>query len=68
MKNGSVFLLSAQNTDCGYSLESPYSEAVITNTNYLCVRAKQINELFTPVNPSFIIYSVHKETQYVHFR
>ena len=36
-----IFLISAQNIDCGYSLESPgLGEAVLTSTNNLCFEQK----------------------------
>ena len=39
MKNCDIFLIFAQNIDCGYTLESPH-EAVLTSTHNLCFRAK----------------------------
>ena len=39
MKNCDIFLIFAQNIDCGYTLEPP-SEAVLTSTHTLCLRAK----------------------------
>ena len=35
-----IFLINVQNIDCGYSLEPPQREAVLTNTHNLCFRAK----------------------------
>ena len=54
MKNFDIFHISAQNTDCGYSLEPPrrggsneYSQSMIL--------AKIRKIMYTPVNPSFTI-------------
>ena len=53
-KNSDIFHMSAQNIDCGYSLEPPqrggsneYPQSMFLNRN------KKI--IFTPVNPSFTI-------------
>ena len=35
IKNSDIFHISAQNIDCGYSLE-PLGEAVLTSTHNLC--------------------------------
>ena len=35
-----IFLISAQNIDCGYSLEPPRGEAVLTSTHNLCFEQK----------------------------
>ena len=40
MKNCDIFLFFAQNIDCGYTLEPPHNEAVLTCTHNLCFRAK----------------------------
>ena len=53
-KNLAFFLIFAQNIDCGYTLEPPQCEAVLTSTHNLCFRAK-IRKMNTPVNPSFTI-------------
>ena len=45
MKTGYIFLIFAQNIDCGYTLE-PHN---------LCFRAKLRKKVYTPVNPSFTI-------------
>ena len=42
-----IFLIFAQNIDCGYSLENHLAEAVLTSTHNLCFGAKI---------PSFTIY------------
>ena len=39
MKKGDIFLIFAQNMDCGYTLEPP-QEAVLASTLNLCLRAK----------------------------
>ena len=44
IKNSDFFHISAQNIDCGYSLEPP-----------LCFRAEIRKIMYTPVNPSFTI-------------
>ena len=59
---------SAQNIDCGYSLEPPrrggsneYShrlgEAVLTSTHNLCFRAEIRKIMYTPVNPVLLYKS-----------
>ena len=35
IKNSEIFLISAQNLDCGYSLEPPHVKAVLTSTHNL---------------------------------
>ena len=40
MKKCDICLIVAQNIDCGYRLEPPYIEAVLTSTHNLCFRAK----------------------------
>ena len=54
-KNSDIFHISAQNVDCGYSLEPPcrggsneYLQAMFLSRN-----KKKI--MYTPVNPSFTI-------------
>ena len=54
IKNANIFLISAQNIDCGYSLEPPrrggsneYPQSMFLSRN------KKI--MYTPVNPSFTI-------------
>ena len=47
-----LFLIFAQNIDCGYTLEP--REAVLRSTHNLCFRAK--NKIrYTPVNHNFTI-------------
>ena len=55
IKNSDIFHISAQNIDCGYSLEPPrrggsneYPQSMFLSRN------KKI--MYTPVNPSFTIY------------
>ena len=58
IKNSNIFHISAQNIDCGYSLEPPrfrLSEAVLTSTHNLCFWAEIRKIMYTPVNPSFTI-------------
>ena len=41
LKNPNIFHISAQNIDCGYSLEPPRrGEAVLTSTHNLCFEQK----------------------------
>ena len=40
LKNFDIFLIFAQNIDCGYTLEPPRREAVLTSTHNLCFGAK----------------------------
>ena len=44
MKNCNIFLIFAQNIDCGYSLEPPHNidcgYSFLTSTHNLCFRAK----------------------------
>ena len=51
MKNCNIFLIFAQNIDCGYS------EAVLTSTHNLCFGAK-IRKKYTPVNQFYYIIKV----------
>ena len=46
MKFLNIFLIFAQNIDCGYTLEPPHN---------LCFGAKIRRKKYTPVNPSFTI-------------
>ena len=53
IKNSSIFYISAQNIDCGYSLESPrrggsneYPQSMFLNRN---------KKMYNPVNPSFTV-------------
>ena len=54
MKNFDIFLISAQNIDCGYSLEPPQwggSNKYIQSIFW----AEIWKIMYTPVNPSFTI-------------
>ena len=54
-KNSIIFHISAQNIDCGYSLEPPRrDEAVLTNPQSIFL-AERRKILYTPINPSFTI-------------
>ena len=46
VENFNVFHIFAQNIDCGYMLEPPQQEAVLTSTQNLCFEAK-IREIGT---------------------
>ena len=49
-KTFGIFLIFAQNIDCGYTLEPPrLGEAVLTSTHNLCFGAKTGIPLHTPV-------------------
>ena len=50
MKTCDIFLIFAQNIDCGYTLY-----AVLTSTHNQCFGAKIRKKKYTPVNPSFTI-------------
>ena len=50
MKFFNIFLIFAQNINCGYTLEP-----ALTSTHSLCFRAKLREKKYTPVNPSFTI-------------
>ena len=54
-KNSDIFHISAQNIDCGYSLEPPRREAVLTSTHIICFWAEIRKIMYTPLNPSFTI-------------
>ena len=53
MKNCDIFLILAQNIDCGYTL----TEAVLTSTHNLCLRAK-IRKNVYPCKPHFYYIKV----------
>ena len=55
MKNSKNFHISAQNIDCGYSLEPPRRGGSNEYPQFMSLsRNKKI--MYTPVNPSFSIY------------
>ena len=49
-----IFLIFAQNIDCGYTLEPP-REAVLTSTHNLCFGAK-IRKLGIPLHTTVLLY------------
>ena len=54
MKNSEIFHISAQNIDCGYSLEPPRRGN--SNEYPQSVFLEEIRKImYTPVNPSFTI-------------
>ena len=53
-KNSDIFHISAQNIDCGYSLEPPQRGGSNEYHN-LCFWAEIRKIMYTPVNPSFTI-------------
>ena len=54
MKNSNIFHISAQNIDCGYSLEPPRPGGSNEYPQFMfCAEIRQI--IYTPVNPSFTI-------------
>ena len=55
MKNYDIFLIFAQNIDCGYTLE--LIEAVLTSTHNLCFRAKVRKNVY-PCKPQFFYIKV----------
>ena len=56
LKNFDIFLIFAQNIDCGYTLEPPrHAEAVLTSTHYLCFGAK-IRKIGIPLHTPVLLY------------
>ena len=54
MKNSDIFHISAQNIDCGYSLEPPRRGG--SNEYPQSMFLEEIRKImYTPVNPSFTI-------------
>ena len=52
-----IFLIFAQNIDCGYTLEPPRrGEAVLTSTHNLCFGAK-IRKLGIPLHTPVLLYN-----------
>ena len=49
-----IFLIFAQNIDCGYTLRPP-REAVLTSTHNLCFRAK-IRKICIPLHTLVLLY------------
>ena len=59
MKKFDVFLIFAQNIDCGYTLEPPQYEGVLTSTHNLCFRAKNKNQRTNgPINAHLISWPI----------
>ena len=54
IKNSDIFLISAQNIDCGYSLEPPRRGGSNEYPQYM-FSSKMRKIMYTPVNPSFTI-------------
>ena len=54
IKKSDIFHISAQNIDCGYSLEPPRRGGSNEYHN-LCFLAEIRKIMYTPVNPSFTI-------------
>ena len=50
MKVFNIFIIFAQNIDCGYTLEPRLNEAVLTSTHNLCFGAKIRNNIY-PCKP-----------------
>ena len=56
MKNSKIFHISAQNIDCGYSLEPPRPRRGGSNEYPRSMFWAEIRKImYTPVNPSFTI-------------
>ena len=54
IKNSDIFQISAQNVDCGYSLEPPL-RGVSNEYPQFMFYAEIRKIMYTPVNPSFTI-------------
>ena len=55
-KKNDIFLIFAQNIDCGYTLEPPrLNEAVLTSTHNLCFGAK-IRKIGIPLHTPVFLY------------
>ena len=54
-KNSDIFHISAQNIDCGYSLEPPRRGGSNEYPQSIFLRRNKKKILYTPVNPSFTI-------------
>ena len=63
LKNFDIFLIFAENIDCGYTLEPPrrggIAEAVLTSTHNLCPRRGGSNEY-----PQSMFWSKNKKNRY----
>ena len=49
-----IFLIFAQNIDCGYTLEPPRREAVLTSTHNICFGAK-IRKIGIPLHTPVLL-------------
>ena len=56
IKTADIFHISAQNIDCGYSLE-PLSKVVLTSIHNLCFEQKKENNVY-PCKPHFYYIKV----------
>ena len=54
IKNSDIFHISAQNIDCGYSLESPRQGGSNENPQFMFLSRNKKNNVYT-LNPSFTI-------------
>ena len=63
MKFFNIFLIFAQNIDCGYTLEPPH-EAVLTSSHNLCFGAK-IRKKVYPCKPQFYYIKVGSKGVFV---
>ena len=55
MKNSGSFYISAQNIDCGYSLERPRQGGSNEYPQSMFLSRKKKNLMYTPVNSSFTV-------------
>ena len=62
-----VFLIFAQNIYCGYKLELPLNEPVLTSTHNLHFRAKIRKTIYIPVNPSLLYKRGFEEVYKLHW-
>ena len=54
-KNFNIFFISAQNVDCGYSLEPPRRGGSNEYLQSMFLSRNSKNVMYTPVNPSFTL-------------
>ena len=55
IKNSAIFHISAQNIDCGYSLEPPPLRGGSNEYSQSMFLIRNKKNKYTPVNPSFIV-------------
>ena len=55
MKNCDIFLIFAQNTDCGYTFEPPHGSNEYSQSMFW---SKNKKKMYTPVNPQFYYMKV----------